>query len=333
MKLEIDEIKKLINQQNFPLDVTRGKMGISLCLYLLGRKLNNKVYESYAFDILRDVLSNTQDIASIDIEQGLAGIGIILNYLATEDYIEGDINYMLLDADNLILKNLNPKNETDFQIDGLIDMLYYIAIRLGNKSIKKDYRYLFQESAIGLINKLSDRINADFFEESIPYSIRNQLANLLYLLSLFYKLEFYNSRLNKIMYEISYRLFSFLPILNSNKLLLIAAMSSVKKYCNVQNWQKHIDLLKKEFDVDALIYQEVRAKNISISNGLSGLLLALSLSKEEFSTEEYGRIKYKLLEQFNIEDLKKNILSLKANNMSLFYGELGALTIYNMSEI
>ena len=330
MKLEINELKKLINQQNFPLDVTRGKMGICLCLYLLGRKFNNKTYESYAADILHNVLSNTQNITSIDLEQGLIGIGITLHYLADKHYIEGDINYMLMDADNLLLKNLNSKNDIDFEIHTLIDMLYYIAIRLGNKLIKKDYKYLFQETAIKLINKLSDRINSDFFEESIPYSIKNQLVNLLYLSSLLYKLDFYNNRLNKIMYEISYRLFSFLPILNSNKLLLIAAMSSLKNYLTVENWQKHIDLLKTEFDIDVLIHQEIREKNISISNGLSGIFLALRLSEEEFSTEEYCHIKYKLVKQFNIEDLETKLLNPKTNNMSFLYGELGALTIYNM---
>lgn len=330
MTVNTDSIMQLSRQDNFPLGLSTGKMGICLSLYVLARKLGNNKLEADASGLLHDILANTDKIVSIDMKHGIIGIGWSLDYLLINKYVDGDINYILKDTDSLVLKSLNPTSDTGFDPDMSMDALYYMARRLHNKHLKKDDRFLFQETSIEHINKLSFRIDSSFFEESIPFSIESKIVRFLYILSLYFKLDFYNSRLDRIMQEISYKLLSFLPILHSNKLLLLGAMSAVKKYNREMHWQRHIDRLKGDFDVNILIRQELRKKNISIANGLAGILLALKLSKYEFLTEEYDINKNKLLSCCHLADLEKSLSKPTEDVVSFFYGELGALTIYKM---
>ena len=333
MTLDTKALLQRTRKQDFPLSLSTGKMGICLSLYILGKKLNNKTYQSDAFDLLNDILENIDRIASLDIKHGITGIGIGLNYLLSNKYIEGDINYILKDMDNLILKNLNPKNDIEFDVNIILDMLHYMAVRLSNTALKKDEQFLFRETSIEYINKLSFRLDGSFFEECIPFSIESKIAQLLYILNLYFKLDFYNNRLSSIIHEISYKLFSLLPILHSNKLLLLGAMSHIKQYIETTDWQHHIDILKNDFNVDTVIRQELRQKNISVSNGAAGIFLALELSKNEFSKHEYEAIRNKLLHHFNSAELEQKISEPNESTGSFLYGELGALTIYAMSEL
>lgn len=330
MTINTDNVMQLSRRENFPLGLSAGKMGVCLSLYILARKLDSNKLGADASGLLHDILANTDKIASIDMKHGIMGIGWGLDYLLINKYIDGDINYILKDTDSLVLKSLNPISDTGFDPDLSMDALYYIALRLRNKHLKKDDRFLFQETSIEYINKLSFSIDGPFFEESIPFSIESKIVRFLHILSLYFKLGFYNSRLDRIMQEISYKLLSFLPILHSNKLLLLGAMSLVKEYSREMPWQQHIDRLKKDFDVETVIRQEIRQKNISIANGLAGMVLALEMAKEEFPEPDYSAVKGRLLSHFTLAELENNISEPAENTVSLMYGEMGALTIYEM---
>lgn len=330
MTLEINKLKKIINQPEFPLALSNGKMGVCLSFYLLGRKLKNGTYSEFADDILEDILANAQNISSINLKDGLSGIGISLNFLVSNQYIEGDINYILKDSDDLIIRTLSPNYNIEFEPEILLDLLFYIGIRLENKSLDLDYKYLFQECAIEYLNKLYSKIDSDFFEESLPFTLDNKLLRLLHLTSLYYKLNFYTIRLDKLIDELSYNLLSYLPKLNSNKLLLIGGMSLVNIHTKLDSWQNHIHILKREFNFDILIHKEIREYNTSLCNGLAGIIYALSLSRQEFSEEKYSIGKNKLIELFDIDSIKKTILNPEEKDVSLLYGSLGELVIYNI---
>ncbi|MBF0576026.1 lanthionine synthetase LanC family protein [Dysgonomonas sp. GY617] len=75
--------KKLIASLNSEnnLGLATGKMGYCLYFYVLSRKLNNKEYQDTAEKLLDEIFDNIQMVSGIDVKNGLAGIGLGIDYL------------------------------------------------------------------------------------------------------------------------------------------------------------------------------------------------------------------------------------------------------------
>ena len=138
-----------LNFNDYPLSLFYGKMGVCIYFYILSRIEPNDNYKHQAELLLDDILKESQNILDITMEYGLTGIGLGLNYLIKEKYIEGDINKILEDVDNLVFKRIafmnNKKNnvhKTEF-----LYLLYYLYVRYKEQNSSEE-KYLYNNSSL-----------------------------------------------------------------------------------------------------------------------------------------------------------------------------------------
>lgn len=129
----------LLEIPNFiDLGLLNGKMGVIIYLYYYSRYMKNETVNDLANLILLDLISKIQWEMSLNFSTGLTGIGWALDYLAINDYIEGDKNEILYKIDQKIqfididkIQNCNIEN-------GLGGLVLYTLMRL--HSVQREER-------------------------------------------------------------------------------------------------------------------------------------------------------------------------------------------------
>ncbi len=85
--------------------------------------------------------------------------------LIKDDFVEGDINELLEEIDNVVYKRLAFLSDGSFyKKNELLYLLYYLSIRLDDQA-NEDELYIFQELIIKVINLFYEGLNSDFFNE------------------------------------------------------------------------------------------------------------------------------------------------------------------------
>ncbi|HCT95233.1 MAG: hypothetical protein A2X19_02630 [Bacteroidetes bacterium GWE2_39_28] len=272
-------------KQDFPIGLANGKMGICIYLYITGRVESNEEYLSLA-DKLLDEITNHISGLPVDVENGLGGIGLGVNFLAKSNYIKGNLNLILEDIDNVIFKNLSyTKFVEKIDVLSLIQILYYLYIRLKAQRKNSENELLLKELIISTINHIYEKIDLEFFEEYLFYSINYPLPQLLYVFSEIYSLEFYNYRLIKIIEELEHKILSVLPLLNSNKLYLLWGLDSLQRRIQNKNWEKQIKVIKDQINLDMIFDNELKDKNIFFNEGVTSIYFFINSLKDYFSPE------------------------------------------------
>ncbi|MDR1644665.1 MAG: hypothetical protein LBS05_02405 [Tannerellaceae bacterium] len=88
----------------YPIDLTNGKLGLCIYYYYLSRWEEKEEFKQIAEKLLDDVVSHLSETMNVTVETGLAGVAIGISYLVKEKFIGGEINKVLEDVDNSILK-------------------------------------------------------------------------------------------------------------------------------------------------------------------------------------------------------------------------------------
>jgi hypothetical protein len=208
----------LINQilvssfaQNTSLDLGIGKMGGCIYSYVsLDFKKNR--YKKTAESLLNDIYNSIDSVNSIDLKYGLSGIGLGLRFLIKKKYIYGDVNRVLKDIDDKVFKSLcNTALIDSFNPLFLVNLLYYLSIRLEDQRPNSESEYLFQELAIQTINQLYSKIDIHFFREPVNYTFDYALPLFLFVLGEIYHFNFYQDKIKKILDEYSLDILSIYP--------------------------------------------------------------------------------------------------------------------------
>jgi hypothetical protein len=138
-----------------------GKTGISIFFYHLSRKTGNTIYEDYAGHLLDQVFKAIHTTSPVDFSEGLAGIGLGVEYLLQNGFIEAAENDILEEVDTAVFQ-LDRKlpqisrNYDDFYGYGL----YYLC------RAKND---IWNEEAFQLIrDDIKKLLNEPLPEETYP---------------------------------------------------------------------------------------------------------------------------------------------------------------------
>lgn len=165
------------------LGLLRGKMGNALFFYQYARHVDFR-YEKHADKCIDEIVEGIQKM-NASYADGLAGIGVGIEYLMQESFVEGDTNEILSDFDEVIdhIISFSP-NLIDIRI-GIIGYGKYYLSRLNNpnnknkvdsntKQIKEQLHkivdllsdnYMAYEDLYCVINFLPDIINQDINKE------------------------------------------------------------------------------------------------------------------------------------------------------------------------
>lgn len=266
---------------NTSLGLAHGKMGICIYYHVLGRLENNSEYYAIGEKLLNDISNNLNRGQSIDIESGLAGIALGIRFLIKNQYQTGDVDEILEDIDTMIyhrLENLEPYGEeTIFSDSQIIQLLYYFYIRYEDSKENSDNRFFFKELIIQLINVLRIDNFQNFIRGPLGYSLYHySLPVLLYVLSKIISLKIYNYKIYKILKLITPIILSHRPVLHSNRLYLLWGMLSISKNIQSEDWQKYLDELKNQIDINRILNNELKNQDIFFSNGIASLFCILN---------------------------------------------------------
>lgn len=268
MSLDIEKI---------PIGLFSGKMGICIYFYHQARLTQNRKYEKFAEKLLDSIYRQVHTEMPIDIENGLAGICYGINYLIEENFVKGNVNSILKELDDRIFRSLNfnsLSNNSIIRIENIkliLGISFYFSMRLNNHNLDENERFIFENIIIKAINKIESTNEPDKFSEPYFFSLINYFLPIyLIFLSQVYKHNFYNYKIEKIFDEMSDKLKSTYPLLQSNRLYLSAGIKCIQKLKPMNGWGDHIKLLEQNIDIPLIIKVDFKNKNILLNNGLTG---------------------------------------------------------------
>ena len=287
----MEDIQKLLtnrllssNFNNYPVSLFHGKMGLSIYFYQLSKIESNPEYQSIAEQLLDQILLNDLSVnQGIDVEDGLAGIGLGVIWLVKNSFIEGDLNELLEVIDDAIYRRIAfSTNPTQFSTTVLLHLTGYLYFRLKEQTVDNS-RMIYQDLIIKVLNMLYNQIDDEFLNESYTFSIYHyQLPVLLWIISKLLEAGFYNERIYKMLDILQISILSRFPLLHSNRLFLLWGMLHLMPYLNHPSWNSCIQLLYREINLNEILENEMTGRKIFISNGLSMIYILLHAINSSF---------------------------------------------------
>jgi len=273
-------INKLLSSKldSYPVGLFHGKMGLVIYCYHLSKIESNPEYQAMADRLLDQIiLNNLSSNHSIDVEDGLAGVGLGITYLIKNRFVEGNINELLEVIDNEIFRKIAfQKDSSNFSPTQLLHLTGYLYTRLKEQP-DKNMQTLYQDLIIKVLNMLYPKIDDGFLNESYAFSIYHyQLPVLLWVVSKLLEAGFYNDRIYKMIDTLQLNILSRFPLLHSNRLFLLWGMLNLKPYLlHHVSWNNYIQMLYREISLDEILENEMTDRKIFISNGLSAIYILL----------------------------------------------------------
>lgn len=168
----------------------------------------------------------------------------------------------------------------------MIHLLYYLHLRLREQKVNSEDEYFYKELIIQTINDVYKKLDIQSFDGGLLYGMDYELPLFLFVLSNIYNSGFYNTRITRILEELSTKIFSTIPILHSNKLFLLWGMNSIQTQISITEWKKHMQLLRKELDINHIVDVELKNKNVFFNNGITSIFMLVSALQDSYFTEE-----------------------------------------------
>ena len=261
-------------KEGYPIGLADGKMGLCIYYYYIGRIFNNTDYKQNAELLIDEVFEQIKMTKGLDIKNGLSGIGMGIDHLIDNEYVEGDSNDILTDVDNELFKQIcNLDKLKDDDLFPHLQLIYYFTVRLKKQKKNSENEQLFKEVIINTINYISDKIYRNFTDEPVSFNIENPSIQSLFVLGQCH--ELHKDKIYKILKEISLYTLSKMPILHANRLYLLYTMDNLNKKIEQKGWSEHIKLLLQASDIEYIIESEL-SDEIYFSNGLPAIYFLLS---------------------------------------------------------
>ena len=316
----------------FPIGLKSGKIGICLYFYYMYLLYKDKSYFDYANAIVKDVFAIKSTVSSISFGDGLSGIIWCIIHFHDKGLVSGNLNNILCRVDDVLYKTIhfewleNGKghNKTDF-----IWLLFYYSYRI--PKVKDNIeRILMRDTVINIINYIEDNIPNVWNKPLKDFNLeRSDLAFYLFVLSGIYKLGFYCYKIEKIWERLTDDVLSYMPVLQSERVLYAFALSRVVSCVEIPGWLLHTRKLMSSVDFDTMLRKEFLNKNITLGRGVSGLALILLQMQDKSVLQEMKQTIISRIEtsdvwagQFNPESFAFN------GNIGLFNGYSGVALMY-----
>lgn len=114
-----------------------GKMGIAIFLFHYARYSHDEQIEEDAFDLVSQIIENL-DISLIDYKTGLSGIGVGIEYLIQQSFLEGNSDEVFEDFDEILSTQICSQ-KLYLSTHNLLDLERYFQMRLSNPKTEKQF--------------------------------------------------------------------------------------------------------------------------------------------------------------------------------------------------
>jgi len=141
------------NSTRISLGLLKGKLGVVIFLLHYAKYYNKDKYEVYATDLLEYIIDNSiiHNSRNVIIDN-LIDIGIVTNYMDSQELVTGDLNNFLEEIDSFLLIYLNNKNSLYLTYQELTTIGKYYLLRI--ESELSSANHLHHIKAIEKIVKL-----------------------------------------------------------------------------------------------------------------------------------------------------------------------------------
>ncbi|MDR8393837.1 hypothetical protein NC796_21975 [Aliifodinibius sp. S!AR15-10] len=305
----------------------KGKMGISLYFYHLSRATRSEDHRQQADAILDEVYEQVSSGgATMDFQNGLAGIAWAIEHLVQQQFVEADTDQILKDVDNKIYKRLASSSKIPLGIlNGRLGYMLYIFSRLQGRDqpIDSSYNYILKKLLIDQVNHVGQMVEERKIDilPTTAFDITWDLPACLAVLGRARALDFYNTKIDMILKQLSPVLLSLYPHALSNRLYLLFGMERVLNEVEIPGWRSHANFLKTDLQPDYILESEMNDKHLILSNGVAGIALinrrlfrltgdkSLRFDQEaliqKITTSEY----WELLEKIDLETVNIGMLN------------------------
>lgn len=135
-----------------------GEMGRAVAYFHQFRRTGEAEWEEKGEVLLDEIMGNCSPELSVTYGSGLCGIGVGIEYLIQEGFVEGDGDEILCEVDYLVYNVINGRALTGLTIeDGICGLAYYLYFRLRKRKDLDDIRVLRnKEHLIYLIDWIAD---------------------------------------------------------------------------------------------------------------------------------------------------------------------------------
>ena len=128
-----------------------GKMGISIFFFHYGRFSGNELFFDYAFDVISEIQEQIHNQSSADYERGIAGIGIGMDYLIKNGFLQTEED-IFDDFDQRMFRAVMYEPWQDFSLyEGLIGYGRYWIKRYSSSKQAK-------ECLLHVVSRIEERI-------------------------------------------------------------------------------------------------------------------------------------------------------------------------------
>ena len=323
-KIEALDKKVFDLKGDFSIGLADGKMGQCVYFYYAGRMTNNKEYTQKSEVLMGEILEQTGKSKVYDIKDGIAGIGLAVDYLMKNRFVNGNINEVLNDIDNELFRQICKPIEfgnNDYSLQ--LQLVYYFIVRLKDQKKNSENEYCFKEAIINGINYISGKINQNFPDETASFKMENPLMQLLLVISQCD--ELYKDKISIILKDISLHILSKIPVLHANRLFLLYAMDKVNKKIATKGWDEHIKLLARETNIEYVIENEL-SDEIFFADGLPAIYFLFSGLGDYFSLDQINKDKRHIIDKIETSPKWGKLLddeSYLKYKSGLFSGYLG----------
>lgn len=116
-----------------------GKMGIAIFFFHLARKTGIVIYEEYACDLIEQIYESIHENMPVGYADGVAGIGVGMEYLIRHKFINANADEMLEDVDKVIFHHTQYHLPSTPEINiGITGFGKYCAVRFFSRTHVND---------------------------------------------------------------------------------------------------------------------------------------------------------------------------------------------------
>ena len=153
-----------------------GKMGLVIFLFHYAQYTGDKSFEDHAMDLLDHLHKQIIQQHVFDYADGLAGIGVGVEYLAQNNFIQVDTDAALEDFDKAIWNAVVFGERHDVSLfTGLLGLSRYCLYRVTGRHINNEH--------IGTLNNKMILVHlTDIFERSHPFLKESEIEDVLMFL-------------------------------------------------------------------------------------------------------------------------------------------------------
>lgn len=276
----------LIKEQSVGL--LTGRMGVCVYFFVMSHHDKESRFYHKAEKLLSELLQSFSFNHGLDMKDGLTGFALGLIFLYRKQYIQVNINNLLKRVDAYIYRVVTRSMDMHVQGDGdnssYIDVLIYEIMRYDD--LQNDYRKeLCRRFIIKLFNYIYIKRSVTFYDEMMPFSIRNNLYEYIWTVIAIHLRKIEVSRTEYILKEMRHFLFSHSPILHPNRFGLFVLASYVAQLTQIDDWGLYAEKLMSSIQFDRLADEDLYDKEISLENGVAGVCM-LMLFYNSFATHK-----------------------------------------------